>query len=78
MELTIVAVIALLCVIAYQGWFIKRLTDRHDADKAELLNRIMTRSYAEYVQGAIAHKQVERELTAEEIAALREERGIPV
>jgi len=76
-ELIIVSIFALI-VIGYQGWLIKKMTEQFDKERKDLLNRIMCRDFAQFVQGAIAHKQVDRALTAEEIAEMQAERGIPV
>jgi hypothetical protein len=71
------AIICLICVIVYQGVFI--FTQKKDADAREkdLLNRVMTRNYETFVQ-AEKLMQPESPLTPAEIAAMQEERGIPV
>lgn len=74
----VITILTLAGVVVYQGWFIKKLMDKHDKERDGLLNRIQCRDYAQLVQGDIAHKQVERALTAEEIAEMQAERGIPV
>ena len=43
-----------------------------------MLDRIMSRDYAQLVQADIAKKEAERSLTAEEIFEMQQERGIPV
>lgn len=71
------ALICLMCVIIYQGIFIFMQKRDSDAREKDLLNRIMTRNYETFVQ-AEKLMQPERPLTPAEIAALQEERGIPV
>lgn len=71
-------ILTLIGVVIYQGYFIKKLSDKHDLERKDLMNRIMTRNYQEFVQGDVAYRQAEKVFTAEEIAALREEQGIPV
>ena len=73
-----VAVIALLAVIGYQGWLIRDDRKRSDEREKDLLCRIMARNYETFVQGEVAKAQVDRPLTPEEIFEMQQERGIPV
>jgi hypothetical protein len=74
----IVVFIALMGVIIYQGMFIKRLADHFAEVEKDLLNRILARNYETFVQGDVVRAEVKKTLTAEEIAELQAERGIPV
>lgn len=73
-----VALATLVFIIGFLLWFIRDQKLHFTAVEKDLLNRIQCRDYAQLVQGDIAHKQFERALTAEEIAELQAERGIPV
>lgn len=73
-----ITIISLLGIIAYQGYVLHIQRKQFDILEQKLLDRIMCRDFAQFVQGEIAHKQVDRELTAEEIAEMHRERGIPV
>ena len=73
-----VAIIALLAVIGYQGWLIRDDRKRADEREKDLLCRIMARNYETFVQGEVAKAQVDRPLTPEEIFEMQQERGIPV
>lgn len=78
MFIEIAVIISLMCVIAYQGWFIKMQSDGFKEFEKDLLNRIMTRNYETFVQGDVVRSEVKKSLTAEEIAEMQLERGIPV
>jgi hypothetical protein len=73
-----ITVTTLVCIIAYQGWLLYDQRKQFNFIEDKLLNRIMAKDYTQLVQGDIAHKQVDREMTAEEIAEMYAERGIPV
>lgn len=74
----IIAIIALMCVIAYQGWFIRDAKIHWTETEKNLLDRIMARNYETLVQSESVREQVKRTLTAEEIYDMQQERGIPV
>lgn len=71
-------IFALIAVIAELAWVIYKLHAKNMAHEQQLIDRIMTRNYAEYIQGEVAKEQVKKEPTLEEIAAMQEERGIPI
>ena len=74
----LITIIVLLAVIVVQVIYI--VLQRQDNMKVQedLLNRIMARNYETYVQAEIAKREDKKHLTAEEIYAMQEERGIPV
>jgi hypothetical protein len=74
----IITVTALVLVIFYQGYV--NWIQRKNFEKTEerLLDRIMTRSYAEFIQGEVAKEQVRKEPTPEEIYERQQEIGLPI
>jgi hypothetical protein len=76
MESTI-TIAALIIVIIFLLLFIYLQNKQFSEKQSELLNRVMARDYETYVQAEVLRKP-ERPLTPEEIAAMQEERGIPV
>jgi RNA polymerase-interacting CarD/CdnL/TRCF family regulator len=74
----LIAIITLVLVIVYQGYLIDKMGKDSTEREAKLLDRIMTRDYAQLVQGEVAMIQAEKPLTAEEIYAMQQERGVPV
>jgi len=72
-----IVIVSLLVVIAFQGVFIYLQKRIYDATEKDLLNRLMARNYETFVQAEELRKPA-RGLTPEEIAAIQEERGIPV
>ena len=74
----LITVTSLISVIVFQGWLIWSQRKTFSILEDKLLNRIMAKDYAQLVQGQIAHKQVDRALSLEELAELEAERGIPV
>ncbi len=74
----IITIAVLIGVILYQGWQIYDEREHSARIEDELLNRIMARDYATYIQGEIAKEQVKKPLTPEEIYEMQQERGIPV
>jgi hypothetical protein len=76
MESTI-TIAALIIVIIFLLLFIYLQNKQFSEKQSELLNRVMARNFETYVQAEVLRKP-ERPLTPEEIAAMQEERGIPV
>lgn len=76
-DLIIVGILALV-IIGYQGWLIKKMMERFDEERKDLLNRVMARNYETFVQGDVVRAEVKKTLTDEEIAMIQAERGIPV
>lgn len=74
----IIAIIVLVCVIAYQGWMHYDQRRAYKTEVGDLLNRLMARDYPVYIQGEVAREQAKRPLTPEEIDAMQYERGIPI
>jgi hypothetical protein len=69
----IVANVILMCVIVFLGFVLLRMMREID----KLIDRIMARNYETYIQAQELIKPA-RPLTPEEIAAMQDERGIPV
>ena len=69
----IVAVAALLCVIAYQGWLLQRQEKRID----DFLDRITARSFQEYKISKVAEvdEQVASQIVTDEQLAAMEASG---
>jgi hypothetical protein len=74
----LIALIALLIVIGYQGWFIWRLQEEHEKMQKDLLNRLMARNFETFVQSEIQQKENVRPLTAEEIYEMEMNKGVPI
>jgi HAMP domain-containing protein len=74
----IVVIIMLLAVVALQAFIVWKLIEQHNKKESELLNRVMAKDYAQYVQAEVVREQVKKPLTDEEIYAMQQERGIPV
>lgn len=76
---TLIIVVPLLAVIAYQGFLILSLQSTHDKVQRDLLDRVLARNYETFVQAQAVRAEAERKpLTLEEIHRLQEEQGIPV
>jgi hypothetical protein len=75
---SIIAIIALLAVIGYQGWFIRDAKMHWTETEKNLLDRLMVRNWETLVQGESVRAEVKKSLTDEEIMELQTERGIPV
>jgi hypothetical protein len=73
----LIAIIALLGVIGFQGYFIYKMRQDQVEREKDLLNRIMSRNYETFVQGDVVRKEA-RPLTPEEIYERELERGVPV
>jgi hypothetical protein len=67
----------LILIILFQSWANIDQRKAFESREKVLIDRIMARTYAEYVQGQVVQTPP-RPLTPEEIAAMHEERGIPV
>jgi len=72
----ILVITSMLVVIIYQGVFIYIQKKNYDLLIGDLLNRVMSRNYETFVQGQVVMQP--KNLTVDEIAAMQEERGIPV
>lgn len=76
---TLIIVVPLLAVIAYQGFLILSLQSTHDKVQRDLLDRVLARNYETFVQAQAVRAETGRKpLTLEEIHRLQEEQGIPV
>lgn len=73
-----VAMLVLVAVMLFQAWIFRDQREAYEKRVQNLLDRLMAADYAQFVQGEVAKKHAERPLTPEEIAAMNEERGIPV
>ena len=78
MGIEILMLASLSGVIAFLSWLLWAQRKQFSEIEAKLLDRIMSRDYAQLVQADIAKKEAERSLTAEEIFEMQQERGIPV
>jgi len=74
----IAMVIVLVGVIIYQGFFIRNLTKFYEEREKDLMDRVMSRNYESFVQAGVIREELKKSLTAEEIAEMQQERGIPV
>jgi hypothetical protein len=63
----LIALVILVGVILYQGRAYHAHMKNADIREQKLLDRIMSRDYAEYVQDEVAREQVKKPLTPEEI-----------
>jgi hypothetical protein len=69
-----VAVAILIFIIVFQVWQSIDRQREWDRERRDLLNRIMTRNYAEFVNGQIVQEQITQPMAP----AYEEERGIPI
>ena len=78
MGVEILVCVPLIAVIAFLCWLLWAQRKQFAGIEAKLLDRIMSRDYAQLVQAEVAKREAERALTAEEIYERDQERGIPV
>jgi hypothetical protein len=70
-----IAIIALLGVIVYQGWLIWHILTANERSRRDLMDRIMSRDYATYVNSEIVREAAKK---PDQIYAEQQEIGIPI
>jgi hypothetical protein len=74
----IVSIVVLGVVVLALLWLLREQRIRDMEVIAALTEKVMARSYAEYVQGQIVREDAVRPMTAEEIYDAQTEQGIPM
>jgi len=70
-----VAIAALIFVIVFQGWLIWHIQTVNEKAKRDLMDRVMTKDYATFVNAEVVRDQAKR---PDEIYEEQQERGIPI
>jgi hypothetical protein len=64
----------LVGVIIHHSWFIRHLQSVHEKTQKDLLDRIMVKDYATYINGEVVREQAKQP----QPPVYEEERGIPI
>jgi type II secretory pathway component PulL len=67
-------IVVLIGIVGFQGWQLVNQRSAFENEKQDLLNRLMARDFAQYVQAEVVRTQAERP----DLPENREEQGIPV
>lgn len=73
-----ILIAVLIGMILFQAKQMRQMADRAESRERDLLDRIMARDYATYVQAEVVRADAKKALTPEEIYEQQVERGIPV
>jgi hypothetical protein len=70
-----ITIVALICVIVYQGYFAWQLQQAHERRERELLDRVMCTDYSAFINSQVVREAAKR---PDQIYDEQIERGIPV